>query len=446
MVKVFGFTLLLIPALPRPAPAQEPPVEPEFRQAAIHAAEEFVNAFLENRIESAVALYDSSLAARSSPMRLRGIRMSIFGSMGTFQRRGEARIADSDEDLLTVVIPLVFERSELGANVTINRAGRVTGFSFLPGAESAGWRPPSYAEPGSFQERGVRIRTPGEVPLEGLLAVPKGEGPFPGVVMLHGAGPGNRDAGMGATLPFRDLAWGLASNGIAVLRYDKRSFAFPHRFEGQAYTVVEEVISDARAALVLLRATGEVDPERVFLLGHSMGGMLAPRIAEMEEGIAGLIMLAAPSRQLTATIRTQVEYLTDLPGAQMAPAMIESTRAALDAIDRLTAEDAGDPVPLMGAPAAFWLDLRDYDQVESARRLSLPMLLLQGGRDFQVPAENFSGWSAALEGRRQVEFSYYPDLNHLFVAGEGPSSFDEYRKPGHVSGDVIVDIVNWILR
>ncbi len=444
MIRISRCAMLAILVLPLHVQAQEPPVDSALRQASIHTAEQFLNAFIEDRVEDAVALYDSVLAVRSSSQRLRGIRMSIFGSMGTFERQGEARIAGLEGDVLTVVIPMVFDRSELGANIKVNRSGRITGFSFLPGGEVAGWQPPTYAEPSRFQEQEVQIHTPGEDPLEGLLTIPSGVGPFPGVVLLHGAGPGNKDAGMGATLPFRDLAWGLASNGIAVLRYDKRSFAHPYRFEGQVYTPEEDVIADARAALDLLCTTGKVDPDQIYLLGHSMGGMMAPRIVEAGAEVAGLILMAVPSRPLSETIRSQVEYLANLPGAGMPPAQLESTRTALDAIDQLTADDARDPKPVLGLPAAYWLDLRSYDQVVSARRLSIHMLFLQGGRDFQVTAEDFSGWRKALTGYGPVTFRPYPSLNHLFITGEGPSSFDEYQKPGHVSEEVVMDIAAWV--
>lgn len=436
---VVAVLILTLPLL-----AQEHPVVPAFQQVSIQTAEKFVIAFLEDRIEDAVALYDSTLAARSSPQRLRGIRMSVFGSLGDIRQRGEVRIAESAEDLLTVLIPLVFERSELGAQVKVDRSGRIAGFSFLPGGDTGGWQPPSYADLGRFQEHAVQISTLGEEPLEGLLAIPSGEGPFPGVLMLHGAGPGNMDAGMGTTLPFKDLAWGLASCGVAVLRYDKRSFAYPRRFEGQIYTVEEAVILDACSALDLLCSNEQIDPERVFLLGHSMGGMLAPRIVDLGIKVAGLILLAVPSRPLVETIRTQVDYLARLPGSGMPPAQLESTLAALDAIDQLNIDDVGNPQSVLGAPAAYWLDLRQFDQVEEVRRLRLPMFFLQGERDFQVTSLDISGWQAALSGVLHVEFKQYPSLNHLFVSGEGPSSFDEYQKPGHVSGEVINDIAMWI--
>lgn len=368
--------------------------------------------------------------------------MSIFGSLGAVRGQGRAQIAATGDGIYTVVVPLSFERGTLEPRIRVNVAGRITGFSFLPTQTAARWEPPAYADTTAFLEQQVQIRTPGEEPLSGILALPRGNAPFPAVLLLHGAGPGNRDAGVGATLPFRDLAYGLASRGIAVLRYDKRSFAQPHRFAGRVYTVEEEILADARAALALLRSVPNVNPAGIFLLGHSMGGMLAPRIAERDTRVAGIILLAAPSRPLPGVIGEQVDYLAKL--GQMSPAENKATRSSLVAIDALPSSAAADTTRVLGAPAAYWLDLRRYDQTAVARRLAKPTLLLWGARDFQVTAADFAGWERALSGRADVTFKQYSKLNHLFIEGEGPSTFAEYQKPGHISEAVIADISAWI--
>ena len=132
-------------------------------------------------------------------------------------------------------------------------------------------------------------------PLKGLLTLPEGSGPFPAVVLVHSSGSSNMDEKVGKLTPFKDIALGLAQRGIASVRYDKRSYAHGLKMvldKGHPITVREETIDDALQAARLLRSDSRIDADRVFLLGHSMGAMLAPRIEAEGGDFAGLILLA----------------------------------------------------------------------------------------------------------------------------------------------------------
>src|SRR5690606_19348563 len=127
--------------------------------------------------------------------------------------------------------------------------------------------------------------------LPGTLALPKGKAPgagFPAVVLVHGSGPQDRDETVGANRPFLDIARGLAAQGIAVLRYDKRTQARPQDFAAGDYTVDDETTNDAITAVAALGAAEGIDPDRIHVLGHSQGAMLAPRIAAHSGHVAGL--------------------------------------------------------------------------------------------------------------------------------------------------------------
>src|SRR5262249_34016694 len=156
-----------------------------------------------------------------------------------------------------------------------------------PGTAADAWTPAAYAKPDSFVEVPVQV---GSAPaLPGFLSLPKGAGPFPVVVLVHGSGPQDADETIGPNKPFKDLALGLARRGIAVLRYAKRSRVEP----AGVVTVKEEVLDGAHAAIELARASKGIDPGRVVVLGHSEGGYLAPRIAKENPTVAGIILLAA---------------------------------------------------------------------------------------------------------------------------------------------------------
>lgn len=273
-----------------------------------------------------------------------------------------------------------------------------------------------------------------------------GAGPFPAVVLLQGSGPSDRDETQGPNKPFRDLAWGLGSRGIAVLRYDKRSNVHNARFAAlPRITVREEIVDDALAAVALLRRTGKIDPRRVYVLGHSLGGTVAPRIGKADPAIAGLIVMAGLTRPLGATMVDQLTYLAELDGA-----VSEDEKKQIDAVReevrRIEGLKEGATGMVLQAPASYWLDLRGYDPAGTAKQLAQPLLILQGGRDYQVTMEDFQGWQKALAGRKDVTFKSYPKLNHFFLEGEGRSTPLEYAKAGHVAQAVIEDIAGWILK
>jgi uncharacterized protein len=365
--------------------------------------------------------------------KLRELWQTHEAQAGQFQKQlGVRKITSAGYD--AAMVTCQFERMAWDIKVVFDANGRVAGLFFLPNA---------------FHETAFTVGQ-GEWQLPGTLTVPTdGSGPWPAVVLVHGSGPGDRDETVGANKPFRDLAWGLATKGIAVLRYEKRTREYAARFGKQYpahFTVREETIDDALSAVAQLRNTRGIDPKRIFVLGHSLGGMLAPKIGQMDTNIAGLILLAGSTRPFEDVIVEQTRYLILLNGAPSAEgkaylAEVESDAAKLK---KLTAADVSSSVILFGAQPAYWLDLRGYDPLGVAKGLKQPLLILQGGRDYQVTQVDFNRWKGALVSRSDVTFKFYPSLNHLFIAGEGKRTLDEYEQAGHVAVPVVTDIAAWI--
>jgi dienelactone hydrolase len=342
-----------------------------------------------------------------------------------------------------------FERASLLVRVAFDADGRIAGLHFRPAPPSeTSWTPPPYAKPDAIDERPVSVGT--EYPLPGVLTLPRGATAAPVVILVHGSGPNDADETVGGAKVFKDLAWGLASRGVAVLRYVNRARQHP----ASVVTTKDEVLDDVRAAVDLARHSAGVDPRRVFVLGHSLGGYLAPRIARENPGLAGVVILAGPTRPLEDVVIDQITYLSSLSKDASASTAARGALAAARA-SKVAIEDPAlkpsDDVSFVGVPmkGAYFLDLRGYDPAAVAKGLDCPLLVLQGGRDYQVTRKDFDGWHAALGDRPRATLKLYPSLNHLFVEGvlgQRAPSPAEYASAGHVDGAVIEDVAAWVTR
>ncbi|HYM85370.1 MAG TPA: alpha/beta fold hydrolase, partial [Pseudoxanthomonas sp.] len=237
----------------------------------------------------AESMFTAEMAAAVPADKLKQVWESLPQQAGAAQGRGKAELAQHS-GMHVVSVPLQYAKASLMARIAVTAEGKIAGFLIQPAPPAPAAAPAADA---GYRE--------GEFPvgdLHGTLAMPTTTNKVPGVVLVHGSGPQDRDETIGPNRPFLDIARGLAERDIAVLRYEKRSKARPQDFANGQYTMDEETTNDAVAAVAALRATPGIDPDRVYVLGHSQGGMLAPRIAERSGKVAGLILLAAPARSL----------------------------------------------------------------------------------------------------------------------------------------------------
>lgn len=342
----------------------------------------------------------------------------------------------NDMGLVSVVtIPVQFEKQSIDFTFPVNANGQVVQMYMRPGQTP--WARPDYVKPSAFQTRQVTVGTD-EWKLPGTLTIPVDKRPSPAVVIVPDAGPSDRDGSVFAMKPQRDLAEGLSSRGIAALRYEKRTRYYATKMREGSYTIDDETVHDALAAVALLRAQPEVDPKRIYVLGLGTGGFIAPRIAADDGRLAGLIILSAPARPLEDWFVEVAESL----GAT--GAKLDTVKAQATKVKRLDPGDADSPA-LFDLPAAYWLDLKGYDPVAQAKQLQIPVLVLEGDRDFQVIPGEFALWKSGLAAKHEDVLKEYPNLNHYFIAGEGKSSEKEYQgSHGHVAAEVIDDIVRFV--
>jgi alpha-beta hydrolase superfamily lysophospholipase len=427
-------------SLPIPLAPQEPgvPVDRWNR-----AAMEWVSLLRNHQFDSAGARVDPAVPAGAmGSEQLDAIWGQLSSQLGEL-RGVEAGPVTVHEQYHLVDLPAAFANQEVVLRVVLTDDLLVSGFFVRPPAPPE-YEAPPYVDPGAFTEVEVTVGSD-PWPLPGVLTLPAGGGLFPGVVLVHGSGPNDRDETLGGNRPFRDLAWGLASRGIAVLRYDKRTKVYGGVLPADI-GLQEEVVEDALLALSLLRARREIDPARVFLLGHSLGAMLAPDIGRRDGGVAGVAVLAAPLRPFLSVLLGQLEYLASLEMNPDSPA-----RAQLDSlmaqVEQARAGALGEDEPLMGVRRGYWRELEELDPLGAARRLAAPIFILQGGRDYQSTAEDFRLWEEGLPQRDGTLLKLYPSLSHLFTPGDGTATPEEYAtQVKHVDPEVIRDLADWILE
>ena len=296
-----------------------------------------------------------------------------------------------------------------------------------------------------------------QYPLQGCLTLPSDvTEPVPAVVFVHGSGSSNMDEKVGKLTPFRDLAHGLAAHGIASLRYDKRTFAHAFKLlrdKSLTVTVKEETIEDAILATELLRKDPRIDPEKVFIIGHSMGAMLAPRIDKEGGNYRGLILLAGTPRRLEEVLIEQNnEVLAEMKGLarRLVEKQMKKLNGTFDGLYEMSDEEAKKKKMGGGVTLYYFKEMGEPPVEFYLRSLTKPILVMQGEKDFQVKADtDFRLYKELLADHPNASFILYENLNHAFVPsvyGSISKAKQEYGVEQHIGENVIADIARWIAQ
>jgi hypothetical protein len=387
----------------------------------------FFSAIRDNDFKAATAHFSARMKALS-PAGLKGSWRQVYASeepvlsWKIFQRQN---LPEGHDELR---VQLKFRRATANSVVVVRtQTGEITSVLFkLPVTT------PAYAESAKFHSEDVTV---GEFKLPGTITIPNGTGPFPAVVLIHGSGPNDRDETVGANHPFADIAEGLSSRGIVVLRYDKRTYAL-WNIDPDKTMVDAEVIDDAVSAVRMLRARSDVAHDRVFIVGQSLGAMLAPEIAKKAGPLAGIVMLAPLGRNLPQVMVEQARFLGQASPGQLA--QIEQQANELSAHKMPAAET------FFNSPALYYYDLEARDEVAIARSLDVPILILDGSRDYPAVGDDIRDWQNGLKGDAKVQVETLPSLDHLFIAAAGKPTPTELYAPAHVDALVIEKIASFI--
>lgn len=303
---------------------------------------------------------------------------------------------------------------------------------------------PKYIAKVSFSEKEVTFgSSPWQLP--GTLTLPEGNGPFPVVILVQDTGPTDRDGTTGSIKPFRDLAAGLAANNIAVLRYDKRSLVHSTKMQLVAnVTLNEEIEQDVYRAAEYLKSVDEIDITKIIVLGHGLGGYALPRILTTAgDTFKAGIIINGISRPQYETFTEYYQYLQEKGYSSR-----EQVEYVTEQVNLLKSEGFDPKNPpdsyIMGNEFYF-SDMKSYDVMGMAERLTQPFLVMQGQRDFLVKSDiDYTNWQKAFGQNINSDFKLYPRLNHLLTDCEGESTPREYYDKANIPQYVIDHIIDFI--
>lgn len=297
-----------------------------------------------------------------------------------------------------------------------------------------------------FREESIQVGSLDGYKLDGLLTLPKNREKAPVVILVHGSGYHNADESIGGNRGFAQIAHGLAKHGIATVRYNERFHQYPE-LSYSNNTVYTEVIDDACAIVDQMSNDSRIDSSNIYIVGHSLGGMCAPKIAELNSKVAGIVSLAGSPRSLVdISMDQRLLALDEYELSDEEKSMYkEIILSEIDIIRNIT---KGSDEIVGGYSENYWYSHNMLNVENSLKALDVPMLILQGEEDIQVYADkDYKEWQRILQGRDNCEFKLYEGLNHSFTKSKGyPISQinEEYVIIDNVDERVINDIAVFI--
>jgi hypothetical protein len=410
-----------------------------FADITSDSALEYLKYLFSENYFAAYEMQNSEMRAQFNVDKMKELITNIKAQLGNFEKMYFLR-QEEREGYKFNIFRADYKEYALILTVAVeSETNKIAGFSFNP-VRLIEYVPPKGVDLNKIEEKQVEF---GKEPwkLKGSLTVPKDKANYPLVILVHGSGPNDRDETVGPNKPFLDIALGLASKGIAVLRYDKRTYTYKTSIDVKSITVKEEVIDDVISAVEFAKTLPKVT--EIYLLGHSLGATLVPEIARSIK-VDGIILLAPMVQKLSETMIEQLDYLVSLtPLSEEEKNQYQRTK---DLLLKLKNHELDPSEQVLGATANYFYDLDRYDIVKTLSELDIPVLILQGKKDYQITVENnFDVLKQKLSNKSNISFKLYDGLDHLFMYTEGVSKPEDYEKLRNVDPKVIEDIANWVL-
>ncbi|MEI7978137.1 MAG: alpha/beta fold hydrolase [Bacteroidota bacterium] len=417
------------------------------KDLAVNNALLVIDLFKTEEYDKAYAMGDTILKRRITAERFQGLWESLSTVNGELVEIGKTNY-DFLDTLHVTTTKIKYKNGSIGMRLTFNLKWEIVGL-FVVDAEPM-YHIPEYSNPFGFYEIKIPFGPPG-FENDAILSVPIQQKKYPCVIIIGGSGPIDKDATIGPNKIYKDLSWGLANQGIASVRFDKRTknyfgkIMLEHK-NGNYYTIEQEYLADVKELIKKVSKKNAIDPKRIYLLGHSQGGGLLPLFLKENKTVAGAIMMAGNATSLADLMYYQLNYLMPLQAKTEADTLVfenMKTNALNAKKNNLPNTYPNDSLPMM-YPFSYWNYLNKIDFMALAKNNKKPVLILQGARDYQVPITEFNKWKIALSNNQNYLFQSFEKLNHLFMEGTGKSEPQEYFNRSNIPVYVIDEITKWI--
>ena len=386
---------------------------------------------LENNYKLSYNYLDESIKLKVSVSLLEETVLQLESQLGKFKS-----IIDSNNEKETYFFYSEFEKMKLDIKITFNEENKIIGFFFVPHKEFK-------KENSLGKEFNIKSNN---IELKGTLLIPENDSLKKLVIFIHGSGPNDRDETIFENKPFKDIAESLYKRGIASYRFDKKTFSNPESFNDNS-TIDEEVTIDIINIINYFKNDNQFSNYEIIILGHSLGAYLTPRIINKSNKVSKAIMLAGNARSLDKLIIEQYNYLYELNSTEDLKSELGKLKNQISFLHskKFNFNTSKENLPL-NLSANYWQSILDYNPLKEVKKVKIPMLILQGERDYQVTIKDFELWKKSLDNNKKVTFISYPKLNHLFITGDKKSEPKEYMIKGIVDEMVINDIFNFIQK
>lgn len=365
-------------------------------------------------------------------------------------------------DYNVVELELKFDKQNIIEKLVFDKDKKISGLWYKPGQINE--KKETIKKSFDFESQEVTVDAGEGFPLKGMLLLPKEIEKAPALILLQGSGPQDKDETIGSNKPLKDIAEGLAKKGIITLRYDKRTYKYQEDLANsenyKTFTIDQEFVNDAVSAIELLKSNPKVDPDKIFILGHSMSGGYLSYINYKNPQVRGYISLAGSLRKMWEISNSQVLALAEEleksgrgEEAQEYKNVSQANMAIASRLADMSEEESLDPSnSIYGIYAYYFRHMASIDSAGLFIADKKPLLVLQGLKDRQVTEEDLDLWKSALKDHPDMTIKEYENLNHLFgnYTGQETSLENlisvEYQVSTPVDQKVIEDINTWILE
>lgn len=392
---------------------------------------DFIQALLvEKNYEKAYSYFDETVKSQISQPMLEQTINQLESQLGRFKS-----VLEINQENRVFYYYSEFEKMKLDIKIAFLGSDKIAGFFFAPHKQF---------EKGNSLGKEYSVTSNG-IELKGTLLVPETNNLKKLIILLHGSGPQDRDETIGENKPFKDIAENLYHKGITSYRFDKRTLSHPETFTDQS-TIDDEVVVDALNIIAHFKTNPDFKNYEITIIGHSLGAHLLPRIANKSNHISKIILLAGNARPLDQFITEQYDYLYGENPSEELKKEVDKMKEQIAFLNS-TAFKADSPKEKLPfhLSGTYWKSVKEYDPLTEIQKVKLPILILQGERDYQVTMTDFNLWKKTLQKNKKAKFISYPSLNHLFMSGTGKPSPGEYSVKSNVSPDVIKDIFSFII-